>query len=205
MRFLATYPDQAFTQSEILDATDVNAGSISVVLSHGSKIAGSFATKVTTGRLARPTTSLPTRILSRARGPRTTASVRRTWTNEQNTPSTTRTRRLNELSARGCRLGPDPFKSGENPRPWLILNNDTHPFGEEEYMTVTLTTTPHDEGIPLEDADWVEGRDAPTELRLTVGSRVAEARRDHSTAGPPRRVVRPDRRRRSRNVSRTTG
>jgi len=33
MRFLATYPDQAFTQSEILDATDVNAGSISVVLS----------------------------------------------------------------------------------------------------------------------------------------------------------------------------
>ena len=53
--------------------------------------------------------------------------------------------------------GPDPFKSGENPRPWLILNNDTHPFGEEEYMTVTLTTTPHDEGIPLEDTNWVEG------------------------------------------------
>jgi len=24
-------------------------------------------------------------------------------------------------------------------------------------MTVTLTTTPHDEGIPLNDADWVEG------------------------------------------------
>ena len=53
--------------------------------------------------------------------------------------------------------GPDPFKSGENPRPWLILNNDTHPFGAEEYITVTLTTTPHDEGIPLDDADWVEG------------------------------------------------
>ena len=45
--------------------------------------------------------------------------------------------------------GSDPFKSGENPRPWLILNNDRHPFGDEEYMTVTLTTTPHDEGIPL--------------------------------------------------------
>lgn len=53
--------------------------------------------------------------------------------------------------------GPDPFKSGENPRPWLIQNNDTHPFGDEEYMTVTLTTTPHDEGISLDDADWVEG------------------------------------------------
>ena len=33
MRFLATHPEQAFTQSEIRDATDVKAGSISVVLS----------------------------------------------------------------------------------------------------------------------------------------------------------------------------
>ena len=60
---------------------------------------------------------------------------------------------------------PDPFKTGENPRPWLILNNDSHPFGDEEYMTVTLTTTPHDEGVPLDDADWVEvgcpGRASP--------------------------------------------
>ncbi|WP_235272203.1 hypothetical protein [Halanaeroarchaeum sulfurireducens] len=31
--------------------------------------------------------------------------------------------------------------------------NDTHPFGGEEYMTVTLATTPR-WGIP-EDADWV--------------------------------------------------
>jgi len=33
MRFLATHPEQAFTQSEIRDATDVKPGSISVVLS----------------------------------------------------------------------------------------------------------------------------------------------------------------------------
>lgn len=33
MRFLAAHPDQAFTQSEICEATDVKAGSISVVLS----------------------------------------------------------------------------------------------------------------------------------------------------------------------------
>ncbi|QHS17373.1 MarR family transcriptional regulator [haloarchaeon 3A1-DGR] len=33
MEFLATHPDQAFTQSEIREATDVKAGSISVVLS----------------------------------------------------------------------------------------------------------------------------------------------------------------------------
>lgn len=53
--------------------------------------------------------------------------------------------------------GPDPFKSGENPRPWLILNNDSHPFGDEEYMTVTLTTTPHDDGIRIRDEDWIDG------------------------------------------------
>jgi len=62
------------------------------------------------------------------------------------TPSTTRTRRLNELSARDVVWGPIRLSRVMNPRPWLILNNDTHPFGEEEYMTVTLTTTPHDEG-----------------------------------------------------------
>jgi len=33
LRFLATHPDQAFTQSEISDATGVKRGSISVVLS----------------------------------------------------------------------------------------------------------------------------------------------------------------------------
>jgi len=33
MRFLGAHPEQAFTQSEIRDATDVKAGSISVVLS----------------------------------------------------------------------------------------------------------------------------------------------------------------------------
>ena len=33
MQFLATHPDQAFTQSEVREATDVKAGSISVVLS----------------------------------------------------------------------------------------------------------------------------------------------------------------------------
>jgi hypothetical protein len=33
MRFLAAHPDKAFTQSEIREATDVKAGSISVVLS----------------------------------------------------------------------------------------------------------------------------------------------------------------------------
>jgi mRNA-degrading endonuclease toxin of MazEF toxin-antitoxin module len=53
--------------------------------------------------------------------------------------------------------GPDPFKSGEAPRPWLVLNNDTHPFGDEESMTVTLTTTAHDGAVAIDDSDWIGG------------------------------------------------
>lgn len=33
--------------------------------------------------------------------------------------------------------GPDPFTAGENPRPWRMLNNERHPFSDEEYMTLT--------------------------------------------------------------------
>lgn len=64
--------------------------------------------------------------------------------------------------------GPDPFKSGENPRPWLILNDGSHPLSTEEYMPVTLTTTPHDDEISLDGADWIEGgmhRQSYRELR----------------------------------------
>ena len=29
----------------------------------------------------------------------------------------------------------DPFKDdSEAGRPWLVLNNDTHPFGDEQYV-----------------------------------------------------------------------
>ena len=45
--------------------------------------------------------------------------------------------------------GPDPFKSEEKSATVADPNNDSHPFGGEEYITVTLTTTPHDEGTPI--------------------------------------------------------
>ena len=53
--------------------------------------------------------------------------------------------------------GPDPFKTGERPRPWLILNTEDHPFGDEESITVTLTTTPHSGTIPIRTGDWTDG------------------------------------------------
>jgi mRNA-degrading endonuclease toxin of MazEF toxin-antitoxin module len=53
--------------------------------------------------------------------------------------------------------GPDPFKSGEAPRPWLVVNNARHPFGDEESIAVTLTTTAHDGAVAIDETDWVEG------------------------------------------------
>lgn len=72
--------------------------------------------------------------------------------------------------------GPDPFKSGENPRPWLILNNDAHPFGDEEYMTVTLTTTPHDEGVSIDESDWIRTADTVIITTETADDVGEEAR-----------------------------
>lgn len=40
--------------------------------------------------------------------------------------------------------------------PWLILNNDSYPFGDEGYMTVTLTMTPTMRS-PIDDSGLVEG------------------------------------------------
>ncbi|WP_232833691.1 hypothetical protein [Saliphagus sp. LR7] len=37
------------------------------------------------------------------------------------------------------------------------MTNASHPFGDEEYMTVTLTTTPHDATVPIDPDDWAEG------------------------------------------------
>ena len=99
--------------------------------------------------------------------------------------------------------GPDPFKSGENPRPWLILNNDTHPFGDEEYMTVTLTTTPTTKRSRSRTPTGSSGYATP-ELRLSMVSCVTEARRTRPSTGPSRRIVCPDRHRRTGDISRTT-
>jgi hypothetical protein len=38
-------------------------------------------------------------------------------------------------------LAPDPFKdSDELTRPWVVVNNETHPFDSEQYIVMGLTT-----------------------------------------------------------------
>ena len=52
----------------------------------------------------------------------------------------------------------DPFKLGENSqRPWLIVNNESHPFGDEHYVAVAISTKEYDDSIPLQSDIWQTG------------------------------------------------
>lgn len=52
----------------------------------------------------------------------------------------------------------DPFKLGDDrQRPWLIVNNDSHPFGDEQYIAVAVSTKKYDDSIPLTADVWEVG------------------------------------------------
>ena len=52
----------------------------------------------------------------------------------------------------------DPFKLGENSqRPWLIVSNDSHPFGEEQFVAVAVSTKEYEDSIALEPDVWSVG------------------------------------------------
>lgn len=52
----------------------------------------------------------------------------------------------------------DPFKLGDDAeRYWLIGNGDDHPFSGEQFIGISLTTTPHDPAIAIPDDAWIDG------------------------------------------------
>jgi len=52
----------------------------------------------------------------------------------------------------------DPFKLGKSrQRPWLIVNNDSHPFDDEQYIAVAVSTREYDDSIALADDIWQVG------------------------------------------------
>ncbi|MFB6162498.1 MAG: type II toxin-antitoxin system PemK/MazF family toxin [Halococcoides sp.] len=53
--------------------------------------------------------------------------------------------------------GPAPHKSSPAYRPWLVVNDDGHPFADEESIVLGLTTTNHSRAIAIPDDAWVEG------------------------------------------------
>ena len=52
----------------------------------------------------------------------------------------------------------DPFKLGrDRQRPWLILNNDRHPFGDEQFLAVAISTKEYTQSIALREDVWEVG------------------------------------------------
>ena len=52
----------------------------------------------------------------------------------------------------------DPFKLGEDSqRPWLIVNNESHPFVDEQYVAVAISTKQYEDSLALESDVWETG------------------------------------------------
>ena len=52
----------------------------------------------------------------------------------------------------------DPFKLGaDRQRPWLIVNNNSHPFVDQQYIAVAISTKSYADSIRLDTDRWVVG------------------------------------------------
>ena len=67
---------------------------------------------------------------------------------------------FDELDRGHVVLAPDPFTSDDDAtRPWVVINNERHPFDGEQYVAMGLTTrTWYDERVPLHAEDFVHRR-----------------------------------------------
>lgn len=54
---------------------------------------------------------------------------------------------------------PDPYNSGGNPRPWLVLAADGLPYAGEEYVCAGLTLSDLPANVEVRAEDWVVGND----------------------------------------------
>ena len=59
-------------------------------------------------------------------------------------------------------LAPDPFTDrADATRPWVVVNDESHPFDKRQYVVMALTTrTWYDERVPLKAGDYTH-RAAP--------------------------------------------
>jgi hypothetical protein len=64
-------------------------------------------------------------------------------------------------------LAPDPFKPDDDAtRPWVVINNERHPFDKQQYVVMGLTTqTWYEERVPLQEDDYSH-REAPQNSSL---------------------------------------
>lgn len=54
---------------------------------------------------------------------------------------------------------PDPYKAGDDPRPWLVLAADSIPYAGEEYICAGLTLSDLPDNVELRADEWVVGND----------------------------------------------
>ena len=59
-------------------------------------------------------------------------------------------------------FGPDPFKLGDDPRPWLILSVDSMPL-PGEFLCAGLTSTEYSVNYEIRTEHWSEGGQPPDE------------------------------------------
>lgn len=52
----------------------------------------------------------------------------------------------------------DPFKLGtDKQRPWLVVNDESHPFHGEQYIAVAISTKQYDDSVALTPDVWETG------------------------------------------------
>ena len=54
---------------------------------------------------------------------------------------------------------PDPYRSGSNPRPWLVLSADAIPYRGEEYICAGLTLSDLPANVAVTESNWLTGGD----------------------------------------------
>lgn len=94
-------------------------------------------------------------------------------------------------------LAPDPFKpESDATRPWVVVNNEQHPFDTEQYVTMGLTTqTWYDARISLEVSDFRHQR-APRDSSIiphavtSLEPETVDKRRERRTANLEEAAVR---------------
>lgn len=67
------------------------------------------------------------------------------------------------MPARGTVVwAPDPFAAdGGNPRPWLVISDETMPYSDAESIAVAFTTQSHHPGsVTVPSEAWVRGEPA---------------------------------------------
>lgn len=74
---------------------------------------------------------------------------------------------FDELERGHVVLAPDPFRSADDStRPWIVVNNERHPFDSQQYVVMGLTMrTWYDQRIPLDEDDY-RHRTAPKESSI---------------------------------------